>query len=150
MRLLHKGIKGALSVPCALCILYNIFPDPCVDRPCIRPTTHLSRPCICMALQHPTASEKGPVHRQNLTFHNGVAKHETLESKAPGAMMTTSMPKGFNSRRRPSETALRPALLAEYAVWKQASRYHVTQSNNSHTGSLDRTVHMSTSQWHQT
>lgn len=34
MRLLHKGVKGALSMPCALCVLYNIFPDPCVDWPC--------------------------------------------------------------------------------------------------------------------
>ena len=32
---------------------------------------------------------------------------------APGAMMTTPMPKGFSSRRMPSDNAFRPALLAE-------------------------------------
>jgi hypothetical protein len=35
---------------------------------------------------------------------------------SPGLITTTSMPKGVSSRRRPSDMASSPALLAEYAA----------------------------------
>ena len=47
----------------------------------------------------------------------------------PGAMMTTSIPKGLSSRRKPSDMALSPALLAEYADCASDTTTFQTQSS---------------------
>lgn len=83
--------------------------------------------CVCKECRLHQQQGRFSQALSSLPIHAGTVEaelalremREELAAGIPGAIITTSMPKGLSSRRSPSDTALSPALLAEYAVCMQ-------------------------------